>query len=408
MLPRQLTATSSSPSHAAASLNPPVSLSSGARASASPAPTNFPSKAELLACLPPELLQFKPAKAWGSLIMSLSLSVVAYGLGTQIPLTPTAAPLWLLYAVVTGTVAGGCWVIAHECGHGAFHPNRRLEATVGFVLHSMLLVPYFSWQHSHAVHHANCNHLERGETHVPPRSDSPAGKWVQALAWRLGTRLFGTLSLVFHLLLGWPLYLLFGIAGGEDYGTPTSHFWSGSPFRNGRRPLFPDACRQLIRHSNLGLAAMLLALVLAAFQFSPARVLCVYGLPYLVINAWLVSYTWMQHTDTTIPHFSTADWTWAKGALQTVDRPYGPLLNLLHHGIGSTHLCHHINPRIPHYNAWQATALLRKRFPDLVHHDPTPIHLALWRVACLCAVVRQDAPGGGFFFQPQGEPQAQA
>jgi omega-6 fatty acid desaturase (delta-12 desaturase) len=153
---------------------------------------------------------------------------------------------------------------------------------------------------------------------------------------------------------------------------------------------------------------MLLTLVLAAFQFSPARVLCVYGLPYLVINAWLVSYTWMQHTDTNIPHFSTADWTWAKGALQTVDRPYGPLLNLLHHGIGSTHLCHHINPRIPHYNAWQATALLRKRFPDLVHHDPTPIHLALWRVACLCAVVRQDAPGSGFFFQSQAEAQAQA
>ena len=141
MLPRQLTASSNAPSPAAASLISPVSLSSGARASSSPAPTNFPSKAELLACLPPKLLQFKPAKAWGSLIMSLSLSVVAYGLGTQIPLTPTAAPLWLLYAVVTGTVAGGCWVIAHECGHGAFHPNRRLEATVGFVLHSMLLVP---------------------------------------------------------------------------------------------------------------------------------------------------------------------------------------------------------------------------------------------------------------------------
>jgi omega-6 fatty acid desaturase (delta-12 desaturase) len=87
--------------------------------------------------------------------MSLSLTLLTYGLGTQIPLTAMAAPLWLLYAVVAGTVAGGCWVIAHECGHRAFHPNPRVEATVGFVLHSMLLVPYFSWQHSHAVHHAN-------------------------------------------------------------------------------------------------------------------------------------------------------------------------------------------------------------------------------------------------------------
>ena len=133
-------------------------------------------------------------------------------------------------------------------------------------------------------------------------------------AYGLGTRLFGTLSLVFYLLLGWPLYPLFGITGRKDYCTPTSHCWSAAPFRNGRRPLFPGACKPLIWHLNRALAAMLLALFLAAIQFSPARVLCVYGQPYLVINAW------------------------------------------------------------------QATALLQLRFPDLVHHHPARIHLALWRV----------------------------
>jgi hypothetical protein len=50
-------------------------------------------------------------------------------------------------------------------------------------------------------------------------------------------------------------------------------------FRNGRRPLFLDACRPLMRYLNRALVAMLLALVLAAIKFSPARVLCVYGLP---------------------------------------------------------------------------------------------------------------------------------
>ncbi|MGC6483986.1 MAG: fatty acid desaturase [Synechococcus sp.] len=62
----------------------------------------------------------------------------------------------------------GCWVLAHECGHNAFHPNRRIEGVVGFLLHSALLVPYYSWARSHSVHHAHCNHLEQGETHVPP------------------------------------------------------------------------------------------------------------------------------------------------------------------------------------------------------------------------------------------------
>jgi omega-6 fatty acid desaturase (delta-12 desaturase) len=325
--------------------------------------------------------------------------LLAYGLGTQIPLAPAAAPLWLVYGLVTGTVAMGCWVIAHECGHQAFHPNRRVEALVGFVLHSLLLVPYFAWQRSHAVHHANCNHLEAGETHVPPQAESPVGQLMLAVNRRLGTALFGSLALVNHLLLGWPLYLFFGVAGGSDYGAPTSHFWHGAPFRNGRRRLFPDAYRGSMHLSNLGVLSMLVILGLAAVQWSPARVLCVYGLPYLVINAWLVGYTWLQHTDLDIPHFASGDWTWAKGALQTVDRPYGPVLNFLHHGIGSTHVCHHINPRIPHYNAWRGTALLRQRFPLLVRQDPTPIHQALWRVASRCSVVRQEIPGEGYFYQ---------
>jgi len=300
----------------------------------------YPSKAELLACLPPELFSIKGLQAWGSLMLSLGLSLLAYGIGGLIPLRLWAAPLWLLYALITGTAATGCWVIAHECGHGAFHPNRRVESAVGFVLHSLLLVPYYTWQRSHAVHHDNCNHLEGGETHVPPRAESWMGRVVAGTRRRLGP---------------WP----FG---------------------------------------NLGVLLMLLALGLAAVQFSLARVLCVYGLPWLVGNAWLVGYTWLQHTETDIPHVSSPEWTWAKGALETVDHPYGPLLNLLHHGIGSTHVCHHINPCIPHCNAWQAKALLRQRFPDLVRHDPTPVHRALWRVATRCSVVRQQAPGSGFFY----------
>ena len=73
--------------------------------------------------------------------MSVGLSLLAVGIGTRLPLSAAAAPLWLLYGVSTGTIAMGCWVIAHECGHHAFHPNRRIEGVVGFVLHSILLVP---------------------------------------------------------------------------------------------------------------------------------------------------------------------------------------------------------------------------------------------------------------------------
>jgi omega-6 fatty acid desaturase (delta-12 desaturase) len=358
----------------------------------------YPSKTELLNILPPELTRFNPFKAWASLGMSLGLSLLAYGVGTQIPLQSWAVPLWMIYGIVTGTIAMGCWVIAHECGHHAFHPNRRVESWIGFSLHSLLLVPYFSWQRSHAVHHAHCNHLEKGETHVPPREESRSGRITEALRERLGQRLFGCVSLFSHLIIGWPLYLFLGATGGEDYGRPTSHFWNGAFFARGKNALFPRPFRVLMTRSNCGLLVVLLLLGLLSLLFSPAKVLCVYGLPYVVINFWLVTYTWLQHTDIDIPHFSSDQWSWAKGALQTVDRPYGPLLNLLHHGIGSTHVCHHVNSRIPHYNAWRGNALLREAYPELVRVDTTPIHKALWRIATQCAAVRENAKDKAFYY----------
>ena len=360
---------------------------------------SYPSKAELLSALPSELSKLSPAKSWSSLAMSVGLSLLAVGIGTRLPLSAVAAPLWLLYGVITGTIAMGCWVIAHECGHHAFHPNRRIEGVVGFVLHSILLVPYYSWAHSHAVHHAHCNHLEQGETHVPPRSTSPMGRTTERLKRDMNPTLFGIISLFNHLVIGWQLYLFLGATGGEDYDSPTSHFWNRKRNFNGKRRLFPNSFGKWMVRSNLGLLAMVALLIIASVQFSLLRILCVYGLPYLVINMWLTTYTWLQHTNTDIPHFSNETWTWSKGALQTVDRPYGPILNLLHHGIGSTHVCHHVNSSIPHYNAWKGTQLLRQRFPELVRYDSTPIHKALWRIATRCGgAVHQNPTDQAFYF----------
>jgi len=64
-----------------------------------------------------------------------------------------SAAIWTFYALITGTLGIGAWVTAHECGHGAFSDNKSLQTAVGYLFHSLLLVPYFSWQRSHTVHH---------------------------------------------------------------------------------------------------------------------------------------------------------------------------------------------------------------------------------------------------------------
>ena len=142
------------------------------------------------------------------------------GIGLLIPFTSNMIPIWILYAFISGTTAMGFWVLAHECGHGAFSKNKTLETIIGYVIHSLLLVPYFSWQRSHAIHHSFTNNVTNGETHVPlvingdGISEKLGGEKEIAFSSSIGRRNYGILQLILHLFFGWPAYLLTGSTGG--------------------------------------------------------------------------------------------------------------------------------------------------------------------------------------------------
>lgn len=267
------------------------------------------------------------------------------------PLNQVAAvALWAFYSIVVGTCAIGGWVTAHECGHGAFSDNRKLQDTVGYILHSLMLVPYFSWQRSHAVHHANTNHAIDGETHVPPIKANPekhiSGKKVlkAIVGESAGEFIFGWGQLLTHLLVGWPAYLLFGATGGTSRGI-TNHFIPlqvKRPFQTEpMKDLWPGNWKAKVFISDIGVVAVAAGLFALAKQVGWQWVAAAYGGPYLVINAWLVGYTWLQHTDVDIPHLPSEKFSFIKGAFHTVDRPYENMffgvIDFLHHHIGSTH-----------------------------------------------------------------------
>lgn len=240
---------------------------------------------------------------------------------------------------------------------------------MGYVYHSLLLVPYFSWQRSHAVHHSRTNHLTEGETHCPYTADSRSGKVNIAVLNAIGRFGFTVVQLFTHLVVGWPAYILWGATGGPVRGV-TNHFWPTAPFSEA---LWPGSWKSKVLKSDIGILVTLAGLAYWASQTSVATVLALYGAPYLVTNAWLVLYTWLQHTDTDIPHYDGADWNFVRGAFLTVDRPYGALMDFVHHRIGSTHVAHHVDSSIPHYHAVEATEALKKAFPNLYLYDPTPI-----------------------------------
>ena len=291
---------------------------------------------------------------------------------------------WILapsYALVMGTVSFGLWVLGHECGHGAFAPKRWQNDLVGFVLHSALLVPYWSWQYSHAKHHRYTSHTIMGETHVPKTSESKDDACVSRL---LGCRVKAAFKIFKYLLFGWPAYLLVNKSGGMmqiNGKTPLrsdrfkDHFHSGSQ-------VMPR--KWTIEASTVGCLCTMLALWWSGRQ----NAMLWYLGPWVVVNAWLTLVTWLHHTDVDVPHYGPKEFTWLRGALSTVDRPYHWFFNHLHHNIGSTHVLHHLRPKIPHYRAVAATAALKPVLGTLYRSDSTPMRDAVWRAAHMCTLIK--------------------
>lgn len=207
--------------------------------------------------------------------------------------------LWAFYGFVQGLFATGLWVLAHECGHQSFSTSKVINDTTGWILHSALLVPYFSWKISHGKHHKSTGHLERDMVFVPKTREQYAGR-VGKLAHDLSelaeeTPIVTALVLLGRQLIGWPLYLLQnntghnyherqsegrGIGKRNGFGKGVNHFDPASP-------LFEAKDAKLIILSDVGLALTAILLYRLAANYGWANLLMWYFIPYLWVNHWL-------------------------------------------------------------------------------------------------------------------------
>ena len=308
---------------------------------------------------------------------------------------------WNLYAFWQGCVWTGHWVLAHECGHGAFSSSQTLNDVVGFVLHQALLVPYFAWQYTHAKHHRRTNHLMDGESHVPSTGkENGLGDKNERLSFyavlheAMGDGAFAGFQVWTHLVVGWPLYLL-GLASTGRLDA-NGNLLSESDVIDHYRPsskMFPAKISWKISLSTLGVIGTLIVLAKVSMEYGFVPVFLWYVAPYMWTNAWLVLYTWLQHTDPSIPHYGTEEWTWVKGALSTIDRPYG-IFDFFHHKIGSTHVAHHLFHEMPFYKADVATKAIKEYLQPmgLYNYNPAPWYQEMWRIAHTCHYV-EDTKG---------------
>ncbi|HET6350102.1 MAG TPA: fatty acid desaturase, partial [Candidatus Krumholzibacteria bacterium] len=69
---------------------------------------------------------------------------------------------WLTLALVP--LAAGfltrAFIIAHDCGHGAFFRSRLANTITGTITALLAFTPYDQWRHEHAVHHASGGDLD--------------------------------------------------------------------------------------------------------------------------------------------------------------------------------------------------------------------------------------------------------
>ena len=86
---------------------------------------SFPKAIDIRKVIPEDCFEPETAKSLGYLSVSLvGTAICSAGgvalLGVLNPANPLTWPFWTAYSAVTGTVAMGLWVLAHECGHGKF------------------------------------------------------------------------------------------------------------------------------------------------------------------------------------------------------------------------------------------------------------------------------------------------
>jgi len=349
-----------------------------------------------------------------------------------VPSTPVRAGLWALYTFMQGLFGTGIWVIAHECGHQAFSDSKAINDTVGWVLHSALLVPYFSWKISHGKHHKATGNMDRDMVFVPKTREVYAtriGKMVHELSELTEeTPIATAIHTVAQQLGGWLMYLSTNVTGhnnhhkqseGKGAGKKNGYF-SGVNHFNPSSPLYERKDEKLILLSDLGLLITGTVLYLLSQKFGFNNMLVWYFIPYLWVNHWLgklqnvrlnhythannlsaVAITFLQHTDPTLPHYEGHAWTFARGAAATIDREFGFIGRHLLHGIIETHVLHHYISTIPFYNADEATEAIKPVMGQHYRSDtkdgPIGFIKAIWKSARWCQWVEpsEGAKGEG-------------
>ncbi|KAJ7019345.1 fatty acid desaturase-domain-containing protein [Mycena alexandri] len=354
--------------------------------------------------IPAHLFERKTSLALWYLLRDLIIAGTFFALGLQIDTTlklklvesglpPYALDIatwacWLTYWWFQGLAFTGLWVIGHECGHGAFSANRRLCDFIGFITHTALLTPYFSWRFVHHRHHSNHASVENDEVYVPHTRTElrlPADAEGHDLEEHFGdTPLYTIFSLLRQQVIAFPAYLIFNVSGQKRYPRWSNHF-------NPNAIMFTKGQGNAVIMSNLGLIGMGVLLYTFCSRFGTGPVMKLYGVPWLLVTHWFIMITYLHHTDPELPHYRKGQWNFQRGAAATIDREFlGWQGRFFLHDVAHYHVIHHFFPMMPWYHGEEATRHLRKTIGPHYHRSDAYVFQVLWYNYNFCQFVEDE------------------
>jgi fatty acid desaturase len=300
--------------------------------------------------------------------MAAGVMVIGYTFIPKIENLALRSLAWLAYGYLEGLIMTGLWVsfllreerlisgilipfqvLGHECGHSAFSPSEFLNHIAGFIFHSFLLTPYFSWRSTHRRHHIYANNLMKDQNFVPPDRNEYVLRLSSSMLHIHGlfedAPLYTLSRIMLQQLLGWQWYLLTGITGAKGcLARPPSRFALGNSHFSPSSSLFRADEWDVILLSDLGIGFMVLVLWYASHKYGWQVTLLLYFQPYLWVNHWIVAITYLHHTHPDVPKYDNEAWTFIKGATATVDREIGWGAKFFMHNVAEYHVIHHIFP----------------------------------------------------------------
>ena len=111
---------------------------------------------KLAAAIPREYMQPSVIRGLAGLAVSLALYAGSLAGIAWVHNWYLAAP----FILIAGLGGWGLHCVGHDCGHGAFSRNRRLNFAIGHFVLLPLMYPFHAWRHEHNTHHAHTNNLE--------------------------------------------------------------------------------------------------------------------------------------------------------------------------------------------------------------------------------------------------------